>query len=71
MKCTAEGCTNDAVTVLAFRDQFGHVHVCSDDEAIDREWCEVTQSAQITDGVCPWPCSPPLYTAEPTRLGDR
>lgn len=67
--CSVTGCDADAVTALRFRDQPGHVHVCRADEAINREWAEVVESAPMP---CPWLCSPEVFmTAVPTLIEDQ
>lgn len=70
MKCGAQGCTRDATEALRFVGMPGHVHNCSEDAAINREWCDVAASAPLID-KCPWPCTPgPIYEATPTALPD-
>lgn len=70
MKCTVIGCDQDAVTVLWFLGQVGHVHVCAAHEAADREWCDVVSSASITTDTCPARvCSPePVHVSTPREL---
>lgn len=68
MRCDADGCTVDAVTVLAFRGMPGHVHVCATHEAVDREWGDVVASAPMP---CPVGCertAHAVYHATPTLL---
>lgn len=69
-ECSAEGCTREAVTWLRFTGMGDllHVHVCSEDEAIDREWTDVIESGSLP---CPerLRCGPVLFTAPPPSLG--
>ncbi|CAN7518847.1 hypothetical protein LJR042_003544 [Microbacterium maritypicum] len=68
MRCDADGCTNTAVAVLAFRGMPGHVHVCAMQESIDREWGDVVASAAMP---CPAGCESTdhaVYHATPTLL---
>lgn len=68
-KCTAEGCTRDATTWLRFAGMGDllHVHVCPQDEAVDREWADVIESGPLP---CPdrLHCGPPLLTTTPPLL---
>jgi len=50
--CSADGCDAPATETLFLRGQTGHVHDCPADAAIVREWCDVTSSSPIVDGVC-------------------
>ena len=61
---------NDAVVSLTFRGQIGHAHVCSQDEALDREFCDVIRSTRMLAGQCfEAICTvQPIYIAEPTPL---
>lgn len=52
LTCSSEGCDEVAVETLFLRDQVGHVHDCAQDAAVLREWCDVTESLPIVDGVC-------------------
>lgn len=64
--CGVVGCEDTAVIALRFRDMPGHVHVCRAHEAIDREFADVTESADLP---CPWPCTrEPIHTSIPTLL---
>jgi hypothetical protein len=64
--CDVQDCSATAAVALRFKGQTGHVHVCRVHEAIDREWCEVVESASLP---CPWPCSTVvLFVAAPTAL---
>lgn len=48
-QCSADGCTEQAITWLRFAGMGDrlHVHVCSRDEATDREWCDVVESGPL------------------------
>lgn len=50
--CDVHGCTRDAIEVLKFREQPGHVHVCGPCGAEDREFCDVSWPGPLP---CPWP----------------
>jgi len=69
MQCGAQGCEEMATEALRFKSMQGHVHVCSRDAAINREWADVIASKQITSATCPYPCSDdPIYVKTPTQL---
>lgn len=54
--CDSRECTADAVTVLRFRDQPGHVHDCGPCSAILRENADVIWSAPLGEvEKCPLP----------------
>lgn len=69
-ECTAAECERPAVTWLRFAGmgELLHVHVCAEDEAIDREWCDVVESGPLP---CPerLQCGARLFDAPPPMLG--
>lgn len=68
--CSWEGCDQPAAEALVIRGQAGHVHDCRAHSAVLREWCDVQRSAEIAQGVCPFPCSAaPIHVSTPTPLG--
>lgn len=67
--CSVDGCDQPATTWLRFTgmgDQL-HAHVCPPHEALDREYCDITES-----GTLPCPdrlsCGQALMTATPPAL---
>ena len=69
--CSVVECDAVAVESLKFANQIGHVHVCPQHAAEDREWADVIASAPIVQNVCVYPgCTIGLYIAKPTPLED-
>lgn len=69
--CGAGDCRRVATEALRFHGMAGHVHNCTEDAAINREWCDVSASMPIVDSKCPYPCTvEPIYTAVPAELAD-
>lgn len=53
LDCSSMNCLEEASEALTLRGQAGHVHDCAKHAAGLREWCDVTFSAPIVEGVCP------------------
>lgn len=53
LRCCSGTCAEPAVEAIAFRGQPGHIHDCAHHAAQVREWCDITASAAIVDGICP------------------
>lgn len=51
--CSTESCDRAPTEAIEFRGLMGHVHDCPAHAAVVREFCDVTHSAPIVDGVCP------------------
>lgn len=50
-QCSWSGCTKTAAYAIRFHGQYGHVHECSEHQAVLREWADVSSIVPLP---CPW-----------------